>query len=181
MSETYRRFMGVWRLTVTEPAALLDAIGAHDVEVEGLGGNDDFDRRNLEFAACNKVAQDMGYKSYDDLPERYTPMGFSAPVLSHNEYVTPDGAQQWFVGVFSVGRSYGGAEEGGWWFDTGELVQQTAVNSYEEAEELRTRLQAGEFPETNRSSSVLGGEDYRIAIAIKPHPSHFPETVPHYE
>lgn len=180
MHETYQRFMGVWRLTVTEPPALLDDIGAHDVEVEGLGGNDDFDRRNLEFAAANKVARDMGYKSYDDLPEQYTPMGFSAPVLSHNQYVTPDGAQQWFVGVFSVDRSYGGAEEGGWWFDTGELVQQTAVNSHGEAEALREKLR-DEFPDTGRSSSVLGGKDYRIAIAIKPHPEHFPETVPHYE
>jgi hypothetical protein len=174
------RHMGVWKLTVTGPRALLDVYYG-EVEVEGLGGDDKFDRNNLEYDACQEVAKGLGYKSYDDLPEQYTPITFGEPELSTNMYVTPEGAQQWFVGVYSVGRSYGGPEEGGWWYDTGELVQQTAVNSYDEAEEVRQRLYDGEFPDTGKSSSVLGGDDFRIAIGIEPHAKSFPDTKPRYE
>jgi hypothetical protein len=120
------RHMGVWKLTVTGPRALLDVYYG-EVEVEGLGGDDKFDRNNLEYDACQEVAKGLGYKSYDDLP------------------------------------------------------QQTAVNSYDEAEEVRQRLYDGEFPDTGKSSSVLGGDDFRIAIGIEPHAKSFPDTKPRYE
>ena len=171
---------GIWRLKLTGPEALLDAIGAAEVEVTGFNG-DDQDVRNLEFEADEMLAKRMGFDSYDDLPEQYTPMTWTAPELGHNEFVTPEGNQQWFVGVYSVGQGYGGPEEGGWWFECGELVQQTAVNSFEEAQELRNRLAAGEFPDTGKRYSVLAGDDYRINIDIRPMVTSFPDTRPHYE
>jgi hypothetical protein len=173
------RFMGVWRLKLTGPEVLLDDVGEFVAEVEGLGGTDS-EHNNLAFGASEKLAQLMGYESYDDLPERYTPMAFEPAVLHHNEFVTPDGDQQWFVTVYSAGQGYGGSEEGGWWFDTGEVVQMTAVNSREGAEALRDALASTEFPQTGKRSSVLGGEDYDIAINIRPGTS-FPEFKPRYE
>lgn len=172
------RHMGVWKLRVTGPEALL-AVHSGEVEVTGLGG-DEWETANLQYKAYDEVARSMGYKFYDDLPEQYTPITFGEPVLSANEYVTPDGTQQWFVGVYSVNRDYGGPEEGGWWFDTGELVQSTAVNSLAEAEALREKLRE-EFPDTGKSSSVLGGDDYGIRIGIVPHAKYFPEERPRYE
>lgn len=172
---------GVWTMKVTGPAAALAELGGVEVKVEGRGGSDEFDRRNMFFTASNMVAELTGRKSYDDMPEEWCPLDFSEPVLSHNEFVTPDGDQQWFVAVYDVDRVCGGPEEGGWWYDTGELVQQTAVNSPADAEALRERLYAGEFPDTGKSSSVLGGEDYRITVGIRPFAPHFPEERPRYE
>lgn len=182
MSTTNQRFMGVWKLRVVGPPAYLNEVYSDTVvEVQGLGGGDETDRRNLEFHAGNEVARRFGVESYDDLPERFTPLAFAEPELSTNMWVTATGTQQWFVGVYLVDRVYGGPEEGGWWFDAGELVQQTAVNSLDEAEELRERLRSGEFPATGRASSVLGGDDFRIAVGIEPHDTFFPKEVPHYE
>jgi hypothetical protein len=29
----------------------------------------------------------------------------------------------WTVAFYALGRAYGGGEEGGWWFDTGEFIR----------------------------------------------------------
>jgi hypothetical protein len=178
----YDVFRGVWVLRVTGPEALVSEAGELTVEVEGRfgPGADKYDRSNLIYAGSEAVARLLGRKSYDDMPERFTQVAFSEPELGANEHVTSDGTQQWFVGVYAVGRAYGGPEEGGWWFDTGELVQQTAVSSLAEAEELRASL-VERFHNTGKASGVLGGDDYRIAVDIRPHPAEFPESVPHYE
>jgi hypothetical protein len=34
---------------------------------------------------------------------------------------------RWWVNVYEVGQGYGGPEEGGWWFDTGELQATVAI------------------------------------------------------
>lgn len=178
--------IGMWELTVTGPPALLNDTGPLSVVVRGF--NDDaMDRSNLEFAAANEIARICGWgKSYDDTPEQYTPMAFGDPVLTANKYRTPDGSQQWFVGVYSASRSCGGPEEGGWWYDTGNLVQQTAVNSHDEARSLAEKLQGteaepGKFPYTGKRGSVLGGEDYDVRVGIEPFAEFYPEERPHYE
>lgn len=171
---------GVWRLRLTGPEALLNAVGAAEVTIEGLYSDDPLDRSNLEYQANDDLAQQMGYDSYDDMPEQYCPPDWSDPELTHNEWVTPDGKQQWFVAVYLADQGYGGPEEGGWWYECGELVQQTAVNSREEAEELRERLRE-QFPDTGKRYSVLSGDDYSIRIDIRPMEAGYPETRPRYE
>lgn len=114
-----------------------------------------------------------------------------------------------FVNVYEVGRSYGGPEEGGWWFDTGCPVESYVVgvaathlrldrvddgftyppaldfDAVREAAEraaaevLRDALRE-EYPRTNRRSSVLGGEDWEVAIEDHPGKA-YPEERPHYE
>lgn len=46
----------------------------------------------------------------------------------------PEGKiRHWVVAIYDQGRSYGGPEEGGWWFTEGELSQLDSVHGTEEA------------------------------------------------
>jgi len=85
-----------------------------------------------------------------------------------------------YVGVYEVGRAYGGAEEGGWWYDCGELVKVVICSSEDEAIEIRENLME-EYPNTGKRYSVLGGEDYNIWIAEDFPEPYFPDVTPHYE
>ncbi len=40
-------------------------------------------------------------------------------------------ASWWSIGVYSTGRSYGGPEEGGWWYDTGSITDQWKVRGFD--------------------------------------------------
>lgn len=84
-----------------------------------------------------------------------------------------------YVNVYEVGQSYGGPEEGGWWYDTGSPVTSVKCETYTEAKRLADELRE-KYPQTGRSSSVLGGDDYRVCIEsgyARPYPDHRP----HYE
>lgn len=47
-------------------------------------------------------------------------------------------AEWWSIGVYSVGRAYGGAEEGGWWYDTGSIIDEWTVRGFKVLEEARS-------------------------------------------
>lgn len=84
-----------------------------------------------------------------------------------------------YVNVYDVIRNYGGPEEGGWWYDSGEPIESHPVTSMEEAEALRAELE-NDFPRTGKRYSVLGGFDYDIFI--EDHPAEeWPAYRPHYE
>jgi hypothetical protein len=86
-----------------------------------------------------------------------------------------------FVGVYDVNRNYGGPEEGGWWFDSGELIKTVVAANRTEAESVRDVLQ-NDYPHSRKRYSVLGGEDYDIYIFEGKLPDpYFPEERPHYE
>lgn len=78
-----------------------------------------------------------------------------------------------YVNVYSIDRAYGGPEEGGWWYDTGDVVHTVRCEGSDEdivwkrAEQIRREL-ADEYPYTGRRSSVLGGDDYDIRIEDEP-------------
>ena len=84
-----------------------------------------------------------------------------------------------YVNVYAVSRSYGGPEEGGWWYDTGTVVTSVPVIDRETAEEIADTLRT-EYPDTGRSSSVLGGADYRVRVEDTPAAS-YPTERPRYE
>ena len=87
----------------------------------------------------------------------------------------------WTVAVYEVDRLFGGHEEGGWWFDVGELIRKATVGSLERACELRGEWEQ-EFPRTGKRYSVLGGEDYDIDVIEGGHaPESFPDKFPRYE
>lgn len=93
------------------------------------------------------------------------------------------------VAVYLVELASGGPEEGGWWYDAGELVRVVKV--------CRTRSAAedyaGRFNELLRSrrwgpnqgrrpiSSVLSDGEYRAMVFETTAPEFFPERRPHYE
>lgn len=86
---------------------------------------------------------------------------------------------KFYVNVYEVSRCYGGPEEGGWWFDTGEPVDSTLYTDYSAALDAMEALRDS-YPDTGRSSSVLGGEDYRVTVERHPAAS-YPTERPHYE
>lgn len=99
-------------------------------------------------------------------------------VLEDLENIEP---AKWYVRVYRVDQAYGGPEEGGWWFTTGDAVGASVeVEDRETAEAVREELRK-DYPDTGKSYSVLGGDDYAIHIDTEPLPDSFPESRPHYE
>jgi hypothetical protein len=178
MNDTKTQDFGVWRMTLSGPSALVDKVGYRSVTVEGFL-RDQWDRRNRVFEASRLMALKCFDTEYDDLPDEYCPMTFGIDEV-HNEFVTPTFTQAFFVTVYEYDRAYGGPEEGGWWFDTGEPILHVMCGSYTEAVKERDRLQNGPYPATGNSSRVHGGEDYLIRIGVRPGVA-FPETHPRYE
>ncbi|MFT4026817.1 MAG: hypothetical protein QM676_08465 [Novosphingobium sp.] len=92
---------------------------------------------------------------------------------------------RYIVALYEVDRAYGGPEDGGWYFDTGELVrllalaptEDRAVSIASRANRLLDRLQRHRRP----VSSVLydGGRHTAIVYEWTAPPS-FPEQRPHY-
>jgi hypothetical protein len=50
-------------------------------------------------------------------------------------------AEWWSVAVYRRGRSYGGPEEGGWWYDTGSLTEHRKMRVFEDFAEAEARVQ----------------------------------------
>jgi hypothetical protein len=81
-----------------------------------------------------------------------------------------------YVNVYSVDRSYGGPEEGGWWFNSGTPVAAVPVSTEGEEVVATQRLRAL-FPLSKRPWCQT---DYRIVL--EPNwPEPYPAVRPHYE
>lgn len=87
--------------------------------------------------------------------------------------------EPFYVNVYEVGQGYGGAEEGGWWFECGNPISSVLVEDWDAASSLRDELKE-KFPDTGKSSSVLGGEDYRVRCE-RHFARSYPESRPYYE
>lgn len=86
----------------------------------------------------------------------------------------------YYVNVYEVDRQLGGAEEGGWWYDSGEPVASTPFKTLREAEAFRDVMEA-RFPHDGSVSSVIySGGDYRVYIEHR-FAESWPKHVPHYE
>lgn len=91
------------------------------------------------------------------------------------------------VGLYELDRQYGGPEEGGWWYDSGELVRIMAVtHGAEKASQLCRRanhlLRFVQRSLRYKSDSICyrGGE-YGAYVYENVAPSYYPEQRPHYE
>lgn len=90
------------------------------------------------------------------------------------------------VAIYLCDRAYGGPEEGGWWFDTGELIRVHRVFGSADAaqrrcERLNRRLDATINRGRRPISSVLSDGQYRAEVRENFVPRHYPERRPHYE
>ncbi len=95
-----------------------------------------------------------------------------------------DGEVMWFVNVYEVDRCYGGPEEGGWYYDAGQLLATYAVSGqYGDAQALRERLRNDEWANIGHASSVAyrGGQFELEITRGAPAPAFYPEGIPHYE
>ena len=95
-----------------------------------------------------------------------------------------DNEPVWFVNVYEVSRVYGGPEEGGWYYDAGQLLATYVVpGTCEDAHALRERLRDNEWASTGKASSVVySGGEFELEITLgAPAPDFFPEGTPHYE
>jgi hypothetical protein len=86
------------------------------------------------------------------------------------------------VNVVLEDRAYGGPEEGGWWYDTGEVMQVIPTDSLESAGCLIEWLKAGRFSNEGRPevSSVLSCGQFDFKLSFQPLES-YPNRRPHYE
>jgi len=91
-----------------------------------------------------------------------------------------------FINVYLVDRAYGGSEEGGWWFDTGEFIRSYPFKGTDEErdakqEEIRAELTEQNEDEGRRDiSSVLSTGQYQCWTEDHPG-ADFPTEQPHYE
>lgn len=90
------------------------------------------------------------------------------------------------ITVFEAGREYGGPEEGGWWYDTGEPVLAVPIIHLDSTDLWTDEVRAAwdwlrtAFPRTGNRGRVHGGEDYDI-VAGRHVGEAFPKERPHYE
>jgi hypothetical protein len=101
------------------------------------------------------------------------------------------------VAIYLVTLGYGGPEEGGWWFDRGELVDDlelvngcnlaipkifvTEEEACKAAEMIQDQLDASVNKGRRPISSVLSTGRYHAEVHDGYPPKHYPETRPHYE
>jgi hypothetical protein len=85
-------------------------------------------------------------------------------------------ARKLYVNVYSVGRCYGGPEEGGWYYDCGDPTASHPVKRMKQAERLQRRLEA-RCPE-----HIPGRRGPRCLVLIERTPgAYFPKHQPYYE
>jgi len=98
----------------------------------------------------------------------------------------PPPPKVWFVAVYMVDKAYGGPEEGGWWYDVGELVRVSRLfRNIDKActyvARMQTLLDATLNKGRREISSVLSEGRYQARICDDLPERHFPSIRPHYE
>lgn len=98
-------------------------------------------------------------------------------------------AQVYGIAVYQLYRNYGGPEEGGWWYDSGQLERTTkrVFVDIDEASEvchkmnhwLRFFQRRNKRP--NRFSMAYSGGEYRYEVFENEPVHYWPENRPFYE
>jgi hypothetical protein len=90
--------------------------------------------------------------------------------------------KMWYVNVYEVDRAYGGPEEGGWYFDTGEPTGQSEPYFTEDFAWFRARILDENFYEDRRKVGYVNYRGGAYEVKVQPHPPKaYPEVTPHYE
>lgn len=84
-------------------------------------------------------------------------------------------ADTWAVAVYKLDREYMGPEEGGWYFNSRELIALATADTDEAATALAKELEEGEYADRGRPlSSVNFGRGDDAAYAMYIHPPGVP-------
>jgi hypothetical protein len=88
---------------------------------------------------------------------------------------------KFYVAVYEIDRRYGDSEEGGWWYNSGDLVH--SETTFTEAfAQFRADKLCKEYPHTGKVYSVnYRGGDFSVQVDNVPPADHYPEYRPHYE
>lgn len=95
-----------------------------------------------------------------------------------------DGAR--FVNIYEVNRGYGGGEEGGWWYDYGQIVKSFPVEGdRQNAQDAMIAVQkvVDEWNDDGRNRDISSVNcEGNFQCWIQDHPGRdFPDRKPHYE
>lgn len=90
------------------------------------------------------------------------------------------------VAFYEIDRAYGGAEEGGWWYDCGQLVRvfrvyKTEGAAYTAARRANRLLNALQRSARDVSSVLYSGGRCAAIVYENSAPPFYPKTRPHYE
>ena len=86
-----------------------------------------------------------------------------------------------FINAYSVTRHYGGPEEGGWYYNRGEPLASIPVDTDEEADAARAKLEARYSGEARGNIySVRGGVELDV-LEEEHFATAYPTRRPHYE
>lgn len=95
---------------------------------------------------------------------------------------------KYIVAVYELDQGFGGSEEGGWWYTTGNLQYVSKVcNTREQAQRLADRmnhlyaLQMKLGRKSKYWSAIYGGGHFEACVYEDKAPDFFPQTIPHYE
>lgn len=95
--------------------------------------------------------------------------------------VGPNCEPLWFVNVYELDRLYGGPEEGGWWYEAGEIQRVYVFTSWEEATAARDRIVEAHPTTANRYSVLYHGGDIQVSHPARKPGEDYPKVRPHYE
>lgn len=126
--------------------------------------------------------------AHDKDPETY-----AEPKPVNHPFVAPESPAwsdvqrtQWHINVYELDRAYGGAEEGGWWYDCGELIHTIPVMDEDitddEIEKLCDLLEKIYPAKTDYDvgSVLYSGGAYAVVVEPKEGES-YPQERPRYE
>lgn len=115
-------------------------------------------------------------------------MAYEIEQYEEETHSVPRYAGRFMVAVYEMGRRYGGPEEGGWWYDSGNLfrlvsVEKNVLDAFKKvnrANHLFYLVRRKTF-RTDRHSMAYQGGDYEFRVYAGVPPVHFPKVRPHYE
>ena len=95
----------------------------------------------------------------------------------------------YIVAAYDCSQRYGGPEEGGWWYDSGQLVRALRIFRNEDlayawSRRINAKLHARNWgPNAGKHSytSVLSEGEVQAQVCEHSVPDHFPESRPRYE
>lgn len=95
-------------------------------------------------------------------------------------------ATTYVLAFYEIDRAYGGPEEGGWWFDCGQLVRIVRTFKSEEKAYRAARRANGWLDRLQKHVRDVGSVAYdggRYAAEVHEDfaPAHYPDQRPHYE